>query len=310
MRAWGLAPAAWLALAWCASAGAQQIADPHFDMRVAHPAYVSRHPRLVIDEAHHEFHTASGRYKPFAELARHDGYAVAAGTRPLTHGSLAGIDVLVIANALGTDDMADPAAANPAFSARECDAVHQWVRRGGALLLIADHAPMGAAARTLAARFGVELTNGCTVDTVREDPSDGSTQLLFGRGRGLVDHAITRGRTARERVNLVKTFTGESLRGRAGSVPLLVLSDRAEDLMVNLWELDHVRPDQRHSAAGRLQGLTLTPGRGRVVVLGEAAMMSAQLAGPDSIPMGMNAPGIDNRQLALNILHWLSGALQ
>jgi hypothetical protein len=26
--------------------------------------------------------------------------------------------------------------------------------------------------------------------------------------------------------------------------------------------------------------------------------------------MGMNRPGIDNRQIALNIMHWLSGALK
>ena len=31
-----------------------------------------------------------------------------------------------------------------------------------------------------------------------------------------------------------------------------------------------------------------------------------QLVGPNKAPMGMNRPGIDNRQLALNILHWLS----
>jgi hypothetical protein len=35
-------------------------------------------------------------------------------------------------------------------------------------------------------------------------------------------------------------------------------------------------------------------------------MLSAQLAGPDKMPFGMNKPGTDNRRLALNILHWLS----
>ena len=51
-------------------------------------------------------------------------------------------------------------------------------------------------------------------------------------------------------------------------------------------------------------------GKGRVVVLGEAAMLSAQVTGPDKSPMGMNAPGNDNKQVALNIMHWLSGALK
>ena len=58
-------------------------------------------------------------------------------------------------------------------------------------------------------------------------------------------------------------------------------------------------------------------GKGRVVVLGEAAMISAQiikgpaaqLLGVDELRMGMNRKGIDNRQLALNIMHWLSRLL-
>jgi hypothetical protein len=39
-------------------------------------------------------------------------------------------------------------------------------------------------------------------------------------------------------------------------------------------------------------------------------MLSAQLAGPNQAKFGMNRPGIDNRQLALNIVHWLSGLLR
>ena len=41
--------------------------------------------------------------------------------------------------------------------------------------------------------------------------------------------------------------------------------------------------------------------------------LSAQLIGLGRTPrnmMGMNAPGSDNRQLALNIMHWLSGLLE
>jgi hypothetical protein len=47
-----------------------------------------------------------------------------------------------------------------------------------------------------------------------------------------------------------------------------------------------------------------------VAVLGEAAMLTAQLAGPDKRPIGMNAPEArENVQFALNLLHWLSGVL-
>ena len=34
-------------------------------------------------------------------------------------------------------------------------------------------------------------------------------------------------------------------------------------------------------------------------------MLSAQVAGDGTFKMGMNPGGIDNKQLALNILHWL-----
>jgi hypothetical protein len=62
------------------------------------------------------------------------------------------------------------------------------------------------------------------------------------------------------------------------------------------------------SAKGLSQGLALKLGSGRVVVLGEADMLSALLGNPPTNdPIGMNYPGIDNKQLTLNIMHWLSG---
>jgi hypothetical protein len=75
--------------------------------------------------------------------------------------------------------------------------------------------------------------------------------------------------------------------------------------------IDRVPPDRKLvSAKGRAQGVALRLGKGRVVVLGEAAMLSAQLGleqGKADRPFGMNFPGTDNRQLALNVMHWLSG---
>jgi hypothetical protein len=64
------------------------------------------------------------------------------------------------------------------------------------------------------------------------------------------------------------------------------------------------------SAAGRAQALAFKFGKGRVVVQGEAAMLSAQISGPEKSKMGMNVPGNDNRQYALNVMHWLSGLLK
>jgi len=45
----------------------------------------------------------------------------------------------------------------------------------------------------------------------------------------------------------------------------------------------------------------------RVVALGEAGMFSAQIEKGE--PFGMNVEGIDNKQLVLNVVHWLSRLL-
>ena len=55
-------------------------------------------------------------------------------------------------------------------------------------------------------------------------------------------------------------------------------------------------------------------GAGRIVVLGEAALLSAQIIRytdpkPHDAKIGMNTSGNDDRQFALNILHWLSRLL-
>ena len=56
--------------------GGGQMADPNFDAKVEHPAYKKSGPKVLFDEAHNNFHTASGRYKPFADLITNDGYQI------------------------------------------------------------------------------------------------------------------------------------------------------------------------------------------------------------------------------------------
>ena len=131
-------------------------------------------------------------------------------------------DILVIANALSAEEWTP----DPAFTDAECDAVRDWVKDGGSLLLIADHAPFGSAAECLAKRFGVEMSKGAASDPVNSEGGD--TSLVFSRKNQLLgDHPITRGRDDSERVNKVQTFTGTSLKGPEGSVPILKLADTA-----------------------------------------------------------------------------------
>jgi len=280
-----------------------QMADPNFDARVDKPAYRKNGPKVLFDEAHYNFHTAAGRYKPFADLITNDGYQVVSNQQKFSADVLKGYRILVISNALGAALMSDPTAANPAFTEAESDAVRDWVRKGGSLLLIADHAPMGAANQILAARFQVDMSKMYTADSKNSEGGSASF-IVYTRASGtLADHPVTRGRNESERVNKVIAFTGQSLKGPADSFAFMRLADTAIDMMPG--------PNaNRISAAGRAQGMALSFGKGRVIVLGEAGMLSAQVVGAQQMKFGMNRPGIDNRQLALNIMHWLSGKLK
>jgi hypothetical protein len=137
-----------------------------------------------------------------------------------------------------------------------------------------------------------------------EKDSNNRGFIVYTRESGrLADHAITRGKNDRERVNKVIAFTGQSLKGPADSFAFMKLADSAVDAMPG----ENSKPI---SAAGRAQGIAMKFGKGRAVFLGEAAMLSAQLAGPEQRKFGMNLPGTDNRQLGLNIMRWLSGKLK
>jgi hypothetical protein len=280
-----------------------QVADENFNAKVEHPAYTKSGPRVLFDEAHNNFHTASGRYKPFADLITNDGYQIIPGKQSFSPDALKGYSVLLISNALGAPRMADAAAGNSAFTEEESDVVGDWVKAGGSLLLIADHAPMGSANQILAKRFGVDMSKMYTADPQNADTGNASFIVYTRESGRLADHPITRGRNDSERVNKVITFTGQSLKGPAESFAFLKLADTAVDAM----------PGQNPnpaSAAGRAQGLAMEFGKGRVIVMGEAGMLSAQVVGPQRTAFGMNRPGIDNRQLALNIMHWLSRLLK
>ena len=128
---------------------ANRSADPDFDARVPIPAFAKGGPRVLIDETHHNFHTASGRYKPFADLITRDDYQVATNRSRFERGTLQGYAIAVIANPRGDDTADETVAAGLAFNDEECEALRAWVSEG-LLLLIADHFPSGASAAGLA----------------------------------------------------------------------------------------------------------------------------------------------------------------
>ncbi|MGD9816839.1 MAG: DUF4350 domain-containing protein [Hyphomonadaceae bacterium] len=266
--------------------------DPRFDVSVAEPAFSGAHPVVLFDEGHGNAGLSRQAYRPFVRLLRNDGYEVRVSQDQLTAQTLAGVSVLVIAQARGAGDA-------PAFTEAEASAVAEWVLLGGALLLVSDPGPFAAAVAPLADRFGVEMHGAETRDQAHADPAIRATDIVFS-GALLGEHPILAGRTPRERVARVGVFSGVSLRGPADSRPLLRLADSAQDR-----PLGASAADAQTSAAGRAQGVAVGFARGRVVVLGDADMLRAYFDNAGE-PIGMNRPGLDNRQFALNILHWLS----
>jgi hypothetical protein len=296
--------------ALCMSVAAAQTPSTSFTFEIDNPTYQpDLGPKVAIDAAHLNFHTADGGYAPFAELLRRDGYRVSSNQQPFDAETLARIDVLVIANAMHEESAADWAALpnHSAFSEKEIVEVETWVRGGGALLLIADHMPLAGHAEALAAAFGVRLLNGFALHSKR------SGTITFRRSTSsLAANAVANGRNANERVDFVTTFTGHAFRvdPSVRAEPLLILPSGYELLLPEVaFKFSDRTP--RVSATNLLQGVILYHGKGRVAVFGEAAMFTAQLGGAEKRPVGMNAPEArQNPRYALNVLHWLTGVLK
>jgi hypothetical protein len=290
-----------------ASAIAQQVADTSFKPPIPSPAYPSgRGPVVLLDEAHFNFHTADGRYRPFANLLRRDGYVVKASRLQFSKATLGAGQILVIANALAERNQNDWSLPTPsAFLDEEVEAVRDWVRGGGSLLLIADHMPFPGAAEKLALALGVRFSNGYAIDEKTKGP------MIFKLSDGsLKDHQITQGRADDEKVESVATFTGSAFQVEGDAQPLLILGPSVVSFMTSVGgRITDKTP--RTSVKGWYQGAVMRFGKGRVAVFGEAAMFSAQVAGPNRNPMGMNAPiAARNPQFLLNVMHWLSGILK
>ena len=275
--------------------------------------------RVMLDEAHHNIMaTASGGYRPLVQLLTDAGFTVTPNTLPFRPDRLATTDVVVVANPNGADERAPlDERATSAFTASEIDAVEQWVRGGGGLLLVTDHYPTGVAARSLAERFGVKLFGGWTDDPANRWALPGYGHifgyLVFSLENNLLpDHPITRGSDEWEKIEGVSTVTGGSMEGPTGSASLLLLSPTAVDWIPSTTSRAPSNATQQAqardfnpcpscdqvSAAGRSQGIAFAFGRGRVVVIGEMGAL-----------VDYSVPGMQNRQFALNIVRWLNRQL-
>ena len=182
---------------------------------------------------------------------------------------------------------------------RKFSAIKEWVKSGGSLFLIIDHAPHPKTAESLATSFGIETHNVVTLDSLTKDLTVKTPTLLFTKQHNLLGtHPILKG------VDSVTTYTGSSLKGPTNSQPLLILPSTTFDQDIDL----STKKQRFCSAAGRVQGLAMEFGKGRIVVIAEAGMFTSK---PGTGLYIIGTEGIarkdrGNRQFALNIVKWLA----
>jgi hypothetical protein len=286
-------------------------------VRVAQPAYrKDTGPRIAIDEAHFNYQTTADRFKGFADLMTADGARVSPLREKFSAASLANIDVLVICNALNEKNAREKQTANKwvlpspsAFEDGEIAAVVDWVRSGGALLLIADHMPFPGAAEKLGDALGVVMGNNFAFDagfTYRP----GDMNLMYFRQTPVAGKSGTlHPGPATGSLPFVVSFTGQGFRVKPGTThtPVLELGDGTKIA----WPMDHVDISPKTpfaGGAGLLQGALLQVGKGRVGVFGEASMFSVNFAEwAGNYPTGFHNPDAPhNQQFVLNVMRWLA----
>lgn len=273
-----------------APAAAQQNPNAEYAPSVECAANSTTHEVIAIDGGHDNFHQLNGRFGPFGLLANHCGFHTTSLNTEITAQSLE-MDLLVISNAATS------------LSSEEVEALLAWIRAGGSLLLIADHAPFGDVVAPLAARFGVTMGGGYVV--IGEGAE--TEAVIDFSGDSIGDHQIMRGENSSRPVQSVRSFLGQSLAADDEHSVLLTLPQDSQEFAsgeeIVAWARDGVQGTAR---AGSAQAIALEYGHGRVVIAGEAAMFTSQVAEDDDgsiVRVGLESA--DNEAFVTNILGWL-----
>lgn len=298
--------------------------DPNFKPQSRTATFTATDsPLVLVDEAHHNFLTIHGRYMPFEMVLSSDGFTVKSNTKRFTASHLDEADILVIANALDYQRKDWQPPFGSALDDDEVTSVKQWVIDGGALLLIADHAPFPKAIENLASAFGFQFSNG------HVEPS-----LFRKTDNTLSDHAITRGKNATanrantsmflqelksiapqtnaakmNKITQVKTFGGSAFKAPKDADVLMKLGSGVISLETKI-------PFQVDSSARKIpvenwsQGAVMTLGQGRIAVFSEGTMFSSQFYMTTDQKRGFGSIDAEqNEQFLINVMHWLSGII-
>lgn len=278
---------------------------------VAEPTWPAGGPAVLIDNAHWNAATAERGLVAFAGLLAADGYVVLPGANATRAETIADAQIGVVASPLGLSGLARRAASrvqlahlamfdDEALMGQEIDTTIQWIENGGSLLLAVDEDPIARGSADFAARLGVGLRRRLVIDVGHSEPRF-PERLVFSRENGLIGtHPIVDGFPGAPPVNRVVTFGGQALVPPAGAAALLVLSPSATDVA---RKGDPATSGE--SVGGLAQAVALERGRGRVVVVGDVALLTMSEVG-DGQPVGLSWAGTNNERFVRYIMRWLS----
>ena len=276
-------------------------------------------PTVLVDRSHHNAGDFSQViFEGFAPRLEEEGYRVQELTQPFDREALVDVQITIIVaplhsrNALRSyppTDEAQVAAVSrlptpSAFSEDEIKVLRRWVGEGGALLLVLDHFPVPGSSQDLGAAFGIEISNGFAFDgallteqTVAQAMADEPQVVLTRAQGGVADDPITNGRTPGERIDSFRFWTGSAFRLPPEGRSLLTFGSSFVSLLPEVaWQFSETTP--REEIGGWSGGGVLQVERGRLAIFGELGIV----AGP-------YPEGVQNLQLFMNTLHWLSGLL-
>lgn len=241
---------------------------------------------IVFEEAHLPAYTigsnpaydVTGGYSEFADYLTASGCTVSTIDPGTIIGSsvLAPVDVLVIV------------APQNSYFTSEIDEIETWVEDGGKLLLISDWGSFGVQARTIAARFGINLAGDIIHDT---DENVGYTAGPYYDGANLLPHRITAS------VTRVEMYGGDGISSApADEIPLIVTDSDG----TATWE--DGSPAIGVSVMSAFDGGTA--GSGRMIVVTDSNVWDS--AGDFDGDGDVGFYDSDNEILALNSIYWLA----
>ena len=303
-----------LLIAWLRTV---QQSDTAYVPSVTTPMWTTGGPAVAIDDAHWNGFTATRGYGPLNALLQADNYTVIQAGNVSSAEILANARVVVIANALGFRGVVRQAGqlarvnleglAADAFSDSEVEQLDAWVQNGGALLIASDPAPAGRAIQSLAERFGVKMRDVMVFDPEHSERDDPTAIIFTREGKTLAEHPIAGLAGKGVVAERVVTFGGQALEGPLDAIELLMLAGTAYEL-----ERPNGTAGERTAVAGLAQALALEHGRGRVVVLGDADLITSQVRamGNANERIGLQWRNGDNELFTRRMFAWLAGAVK